>query len=252
MPEEKYAAVILGAGKGTRMNEGQASSIPKVMFEANGQPLIRHAVDLIKSVGIDQIVVVVGYKKEMIMDFLGDEVEYAEQAEQLGTGHAVQMAESLLKGKAESIIVFYGDHTLWKIETVKRLIVSFEDQRPTIAMLSVTFEDPNFWAFGRIIRSENGDVCGSIEQKDCTDEQRQIKECNPCFYIFDAKWLWENIFSLQNENAQKEYYLTDLVALAVEQNKKIIAVKVSEETEALGINTPEQLKEAEAVLKTRN
>lgn len=248
---EKYAAIILGAGKGTRMNEGRVSSIPKVMFEVCGRPIIHYAVEAIKKAGIKKIVLIVGYKKEMIEDYMSDKVEYAVQEEQLGTGHAVMMAKEALKDKAEAILICYGDMPLFNPETIKRLMADYENERPTIAMLSVVFENPEHWAYGRLVRNERGGVIKSIEQKDCTPEELKIKECNPCFYIFNAHWLWQNLDQLKTENVQKEYYLTDLIGIACEQGKKIIAVKVSEETEALGINTPEHLKQAEEILRLR-
>lgn len=253
---EKYAAVILGAGKGTRMNEGLASPIPKMMFEINGEPIIKHSVKLIKKAGVSKVVVVVGYKKEMIMDYLGDEVEYAVQDEQLGTGHATRMAEKNLLGKADSVIVFYGDNPLYKTESIKKLMDLYENsdqgkEKPTIALLTVVFEDPMFWAFGRIIRDQEGEVQGIVEQKDCTKEQLKIKESNPGFYIFNGPWLWENLRKLKANNAQKEYYLTDIIKIAVDQGKRVVAIPVEEESEALGINTLEQLKQAEEVLQAR-
>jgi len=248
----KYAAVILGAGKGTRMNEGRASEIPKVMFELAGQPVIKHSVDLIKKAGISKVVVVVGYKKELIENYLGSQVEYAEQVEQLGTGHATMMAEKSLAGSAENLIIFYGDNCLYKPESVRRIIDLYERENPTIAMLTVSFEDPMFWAFGRILRDKEGKVIGIREQKDCSEEELEIKESNPGFYIVDSNWLWENLKNLKTQNTQGEYYLTDIIEMAKEQGKKIVATPVSEEKEALGINTPEQLKEAEEVIKKRN
>jgi len=249
---EKYAAIILGAGKGTRMNEGQASPIPKVMFEMHGKPVIHYSVESIKNAGIENIIVVVGYKKEMVEEYLGDSAKYAIQEEQLGTGHAAMMAEELLEGKVESLIIFYGDNPLYKPETIKKLVALYENEKPTIAMLSVVFKDPVFWAFGRIIRDQNNEVTGIIEHKDCAPEQLKICESNPGFYIIQADWFWENGKKIEKKNAQGEFYLTDIVAIAREQGKKIIAMPVSEESEALGINTLEQLKQAEAVIKNRS
>jgi len=248
---EKYAAVILAAGKGTRMNEGSASPIPKVMFPLNGKTIIDWSVDSIKNVGVNRIVLVVGYKKELVEDHFKDQVEYAVQEEQLGTGHAVAQAKLLLGNQSESVIAFYGDNPLYKPETIKHLMNVYESEKPTIAMLSVVFKDPKFWAFGRITRDQNGAVTGIVEQKDCSPEQLEIQESNPGFYIFDANWLWDNIDQLEANNAQKELYLTDMIGLAVSQGKKVIAVPVSEETEALGVNTLEQLRQAEEVLKSR-
>jgi len=247
----KIAAVILGAGKGTRMNEGKASAVPKVMFKANDKPLLEHMINTFSGITLEKTVVVVGYKKEMLMDYFGDKVEYAEQKEQLGTGHATMMAKSNLAGKSDAVIVCYGDMPLFKPETVQALIGIFEKEKPTLAMLTVDFEDPEFWAFGRIIRDAEGRVVANVEQKDCNPEQLKIKESNPSFYIFDSNWLWKNFDKLSTDNAQGEYYLTDMIKIANDQGKKIIAVKVSEENEVLGVNNPEQLKEVERILDSR-
>lgn len=246
---EKIAAVILAAGKGTRMGDTEGSPIPKVMFPMAGKPIIYHSVKLIKDAGINKVVLVVGYKKELIEEYLSNQVEYVTQEEQLGTGHAVSTAKELLQGKTDAVIVFYGDNPLYKPETVKELISIFENEKPTIAMLSAVSENP--FGYGRIIRDKNGEVLGIKEHKDCNEEELTIKEWNPGFYVFDSEWLWSNINKLDSNNAQKEYLLTDLIKIAKGQDKKIIAIPVSEESEAFGINTEEQLKEAEAVLKSR-
>ena len=245
---EKIAAVILAAGKGKRMGVNDSSEIPKVMFEIHGKPMIEYSIENIKQSGIDKIVLIVGYKKETIMKDVGDSVEYAVQAEQLGTGHAAMMARPNLEGKAEAVIVCYGDMPLFKPETIKNLIKTFEEQKPTVAMLSVDFDNPEFWAYGRIVRDQNGYVEAIVEQKDCSNEQLKIKESNPGFYIFDGSWLWQNFAKISTNNAQHEYYLTDMIKIARDQGKKIVAVKVSDVNEVLGINTPEQLKKAEEIL----
>jgi len=248
---DKYVAVILAAGKGTRMNEGLASPIPKVMFELNGKPIIDWSVKSIHDAGIQRVVLVVGYCKEMVQEYFKDQVEYVVQEEQLGTGHAAAQAKLLLGNQSEAVIIFYGDNPLYKPETIRRLMNIYESEKSTIAMLTVVSPEADITGYGRVFRDPNGNVSGIIEHKDCTPEQLQNKEWNPGFYIFDANWLWENIDKLRSDNAQKEFYLTDMVKMAVEQGLKVIAIPVSEESEALGINTPEQLKEAEEVLKQR-
>ncbi|MDO8444135.1 MAG: NTP transferase domain-containing protein [bacterium] len=248
---KKYAAVILAAGKGTRMNDGKESSIPKVMYEIAGKPIIDWSVKLTKDAGINKIVLVVGYKKELIKDYFDGKVEYAVQEQQLGTGHAAASARPVLEGKSESIIVFYGDNPLYKPETVRKLINLYETEKPTIAMMTVFFDNPEFWAFGRIVKDENGHVIDIIEQKDCTPEQLKIEECNPGFYVFDASWLWQNVDKLETNNAQGEFYLTDMVRIAVRQGKKVVSMPVSEIGEALGINSPEQQKKAEEIILRR-
>lgn len=247
----KLTGIILAAGKGTRMGSQSGSEIPKVMFEANGKPLIGYCVDNLRRSGVENIVVVVGYMKEKVAEYLDGEVEYAEQSVQLGTGHAVMAARDVSKGKGDAVLTCYGDMPLFKVETIQKLIDIYEKEKPTIAMLSVEFDDPVFWAFGRIIRDEKGEVLGSVEQKDCDEKQLRIKESNPCFYIFDSSWLWSNIDKISSDNAQNEFYLTDLIGMAKDQGKRIVAIKVSEENEALGVNTPEQLKQAEEILEKR-
>jgi|GEM_PF-1129227 len=161
---EKYAAVILAAGKGTRMNEGLASPIPKVMFPIAGKPIAFWDIQLIRDAGIEKVVLVVGYKKELVQDYFGDNVDYAVQEQQLGTGHAAAAARPLLEGKAENVIVFYGDNPLYKPETVRQLIELYEKENPTIAMLSVEFDDPKFWAFGRLIQDKEGSLKSKQEK----------------------------------------------------------------------------------------
>ncbi len=256
---EKIAAVILAAGKGVRMtllrsksyagqDQGENAPIPKVMFKIHGRPMIEYSIENLQKAGIKKIVLVVGYKKELVIKGIGNKVEYAIQEEQLGTGHAAMQARKNLEGKAEAVIVCYGDMLLFKPKTIKNLIATFQKEKPTIAMLTVDFADPEFWAYGRIIRNQNGYVEAIVEQKDCTKKQLKIKESNPGFYIFDGNWLWNNFDKLQTNNIQHEYYLTDMIHIAKKQGKKIVAVKVSHENEVLGINTPEQLKKVEQIL----
>lgn len=248
----KIVAVILAAGKGTRMGGGEGSEIPKVMYELCGKPLLWHSLKNVKSAGIDDVIVVDGYKKEIIENYFGESVQYALQEEQLGTGHAAMMALPKIGEDVEAILLCYGDMPLYRKETIEKLINRFFTEKPTVAMLSVHFDNPNLWSYGRIKRDGTENVVGIVEQKDCTEEERTITECNPGFYIFDAPWFKQNIEELKSENAQHEYYLTDMIQTAKEQGKKIIATAVGAETEALGVNTPEQLKIAEEVLNHEN
>ena len=246
--KEKITAVILAAGKGTRMQTSGNSEIPKVMYELCGKPLLWYSIKNIKEAGIENIIVVDGYKKEKVEDYFKKSVQYAVQDEQLGTGHAAMMALPVVNDTTEAILICYGDMPLYKSKTIKKLIGEFLERKPTIAMLSVHFDEPNQWSYGRIKKDEKGNVIGIVEQKDCTEEEKSIKECNPGFYIFDVAWFKENIEKLRSENAQHEYYLTDMIQIAKEQDKTIISIAVERETEALGVNTPEQLKIAEEVL----
>lgn len=240
-------AVVLAAGQGKRMGSEEAK-LPKAMFELAGKPMIRYNIDNLKNAGVDDIVLVVGFEKEKIIDYLKDEVEYVEQFERLGTGHAVAMAKEKVVGKSKWVIVSYGDMPFYQPESIKKLVEKVEEEKPTMGMLTVHFDDPEYWAYGRVIRDENGKITKNIEQRDCSPEELKIKDCNPSFYIFDNEWLWKNILKLGTVNAQKEYYLTDLIELAAKE-KGVVDVPVGHEWEAFGINNPAQLKEAEEILK---
>lgn len=239
-------AIILAAGKGTRMNCEENNTKPKVMYPLNGIPTIKYGVDNLRNAGISDIIVVVGYKKEQVQDFFKDSVKYAIQEEQLGTGHAVMMAKNQLDTN-DGVLVCCGDMPLFKSETIKHLIEVYHSEAPVISLLSVIFSEP--FGYGRIVRSSAFEVNSIVEQKDCSPKQQGIKECNTGVYIFNGEWLKRNLSKLQTNNSQKEYYLTDLVELAVKQGQKVIPVPVADESEALGINTPEQLRMAEKVLK---
>lgn len=244
---KKIISIVLAAGQGKRMG-AQEAKLPKVMFELAGKPMIRYHLDNIKNAGVSDIVLVVGFEKEKIIEYLGDEVQYVEQYERLGTGHATAMAKDKVIGKSKWVIVSYGDMPFYQPESIRKLIEKVEKERPTMGMLTVHFDDPEFWAYGRIIRDDNSKVIKNVEQRDCDGEQLKINDCNPSFYIFNNEWLWKNILKLGTSNAQKEYYLTDLIELAVKENG-VVDVPVEHEWEAFGINNPDQLKEAEKILR---
>ncbi len=241
-------AVVLAAGKGTRMG---AADRPKVMYPALGKPIVEYLIQSVKDAGVSDVVLVVGFMQEQVRDYFKDQVQYVEQFVQKGTGHAVMMAKDLLKGKSHAVIVSYGDMPLYKTETIKKLIEKFNIEKPTIAMVTVDLQDPSFWGYSRVIRDEGGNIIATVENKDCTEEQLLIKESNPSFYIFDADWLWDNLGRIGTNNVQKEYYLPDLISIAASQGKKISSIKTETEDEVLGVNTPEQLKKVEGILKAR-
>lgn len=242
-------AVVLAAGQGKRMGSEEAK-LPKVMFELAGKPMIRYHLDNLKNANAKDIVLVVGFEKEKIINYLGDEVEYVEQFERLGTGHATAMAKEKVEGRSKWVIVSYGDMPFYQPETIKALIEKVKIENPKMGMLTVDFADPEFWGYGRIIRDDNGKIIKNVEQKDCTPNQLKIKESMPSFYMFDNDWLWANIFKIGRGNAQNEYYLPDLIELAAKENG-LVTTQIKNEWEAFGINNPEQLKEAEEILKNK-
>lgn len=242
------AAVILAAGQGTRMK----SDLPKVLHSLAGLPMIEWCVraceGATRSGGADnRPTVVVGYGRAQVESALGDRCRYAVQAEQLGTGHAVQQALPHVPADADALLVTYGDMPLLTTTTLKSLVAAFAAQRPAIAMLSVTRDDPQ--GFGRLVRGPDGAVRAIVEEADCTPEQRAIRELNPGIYCFDAAWLAAALPRIQ-PSAKGEYYLTDTVALAVADARSVVALPAPAD-EVNGVNTRVHLGLAEAVLRAR-
>jgi bifunctional UDP-N-acetylglucosamine pyrophosphorylase/glucosamine-1-phosphate N-acetyltransferase len=213
--------------------------------------MIEWALNAVAPVVNEPPVVVVGHGKEQVQARLGDRVRYAEQAQLLGTGHAVQQAAGLLQGHAEAVIVTYGDTPLLRSETLAELAALYAENRarldPAVALLTVTRDDPQ--GFGRIVRGADGAVLGIVEEVDCTPEQKAIRELNPGIYCFDAEWLWANLPNLPL-SAKGEYYLTDLVGMAVAQGRAVVAAAAPLE-EVNGINTRVHLAHATSVLQAR-
>lgn len=245
----KIATVVLAAGYGTRMK----SDLPKMMHPVMGRPMIEWAVRTAQSVSQLPPVVVVGHKRELIEQLLGDGVRYAVQHEMLGTGHAVMQATEVLQGQADVALVTYGDMPLLQSDTLQKLIDLFlqlhnnEQAMPAIAMLTIERDDPQ--GFGRIIRNEQGDIQNIVEEADCTPVQKLIRELNPGIYCFDAAWLWENLARIP-VSAKGEYYLTDMVGIAVAQGRRVATMFAPLE-DVDGINTRVHLANATAVMRRR-
>ena len=234
--------VILAGGKGKRMGQPFA----KVLTPLRGTPLIRHLLDAVAASGVDpHPVIVVGFDAEAVKKKLGNGYTYVFQKEQLGTGHAVRSAEAVLRGKADAVLVLYGDQPFIKPATIKALRDLHEKKRPAITMATVTVPSfENEWAplydFGRIIRDGKGRIAAIVERKDATEAELKIRELNPSFFCFDAVWLWSHLSELENKNAAREYYLTDLVRIAIDGGARIASMDVSP-LESIGVNTPEHL-----------
>lgn len=241
----------MAAGKGTRLN---ATDKPKVMFEILGKPMIDYAVkpllEMKEQGKLDEIVVVVGFLAQQIEDYLGDKVKYVLQSEQLGTAHAVLQARELLEGKAGTTLIINGDHTLYTSGTFDKLMSFREDQNLTIAF-GAAISKEKFDDYGRIIRDENGNIQKITEKLDCTDDERKIEERNPNLYAIDNEWLWSAISKISNQNAKNEYYLTDIIKIALDEGKKIETVKIEDDDEALGINNLEDLQKIQNILESR-
>lgn len=237
--ENNLNIIILAAGKGTRMK----SDLPKVIQELKNQPLIEYVVATIESLSVKPVVVV--SEDNIVRDYLGDRVEYVIQAERLGTGHAVMQAEEFLKDKLGGTIVLYGDMPFIKAESIENLVKIHNDNNSQISLMTVrvpNFEGQykDFYDFGRIIRNEKGEVERIIELKDANEKEKENKELNTSYFCFDNQWLWQNIKKLKNNNVAGEYYLTDLLGIAIEKGDNVTTVEILPE-EAVGINTMEHL-----------
>lgn len=245
----KVGVIILAAGKGKRMQ----SNILKVMHNLNGRPLIDYVVNAVENSGVDvKPIVVVCAEDPAVENFLGDRAEYVVQNERLGTGHAVAMAEKILKYKTDAVVVLYGDMPFIKPESIRKLVEKHEEKGNKITLTTTKVEDFNDWRaalydYGRIIRdgAENH-IVKIVEKKDASPGELEIKELNSAFFCFNSEWLWENLKLLENNNAQEEYYLTDLVGLAFSEGQKLSSVEINPK-EALGINTKEHLEEANKI-----
>lgn len=237
----KTQIIILAAGHGKRMQ----SDLPKALTPLHGKPFIVHVLDTIKASGMcDDPIIVIGQKGDQVREVIGSGYQYAVQQEQLGTGHAVMSAETMARD-ADTIIVLYADHPLISKETIQNIAATHAKYHATITMATAIVPDFEDWrsaflSFGRFIRDENGTVTKIVEAKDASAEEKEIKEVNPAYMCFDAAWMWEHLHALKNENAQGEYYLTDLVGLAFDEHRIIASISIDPK-EALGVNTKEQL-----------
>ncbi len=240
----RLAAVILAAGQGVRMK----SKLPKVLHPVAGRPMIARVLETARQIGADQLVVVLGYHADAVRAAIGTGVTCVVQEPQLGTGHAVLQARPALVGQSDTVLVLYGDMPLLRAETLRRLVERHHEGGAAITLLTVVSEDPQ--GFGRILRNGAGQVQGIIEEAHATEEQRAIRELNCGIYCFRAPWLWDHLPNVP-VSPKGEYYLTDMVELAVAQGLPVEALSITDRDEVLGINTRVHLAQAEAVARRR-
>ncbi len=244
----KDQIIILAGGKGTRLDHFE---LPKVLVPINGRPIIFYLLDQISTISQNQKpVVVVGFMAEKVKKALGERYEYALQESQLGTAHAVKAAKKNIH--AENVLVLYGDMPFITENSLRKLIRLHHDQSSKISIFTTSV--PNFTddfsslnAFGRIIRNFKNEIIKITEFKDCTSREKGIKEVNPGIYMFNSEWLWQNIKQIKNKNAQKEYYLGDIVEIAINQKLPINSLEIPPK-EVFGINSKEDLESAEKVM----
>ncbi len=243
--KEEVVALVLAAGKGTRMKSDKSKLVHKIY----GKELVKRVVETAQKAGVDDIITVVGYKREQVQLVLGDSVNYAYQEEMLGTGHAVMQAESYLKDKHGKIVVLNGDVPILRPETLKELIDKSIKNKEYATILTAIYNNPT--GYGRIIRDIGGNIKEIIEEKDLAEDQKSIQEINAGIYCFDIQELLKALKEIKPNNAQNEYYLTDVVRIMNEKGLKTGAVIVEDNTEILGVNDKLQLELLTKVLKLR-
>ncbi|MBT3206577.1 MAG: bifunctional UDP-N-acetylglucosamine diphosphorylase/glucosamine-1-phosphate N-acetyltransferase GlmU [Gammaproteobacteria bacterium] len=236
--------VILAAGKGSRMK----SNKPKVIHDVAGKPMLQHVVDTSKSLNPEQVIVVIGHESEQVIETMqGQNLIFVEQVEQLGTGHAVLQCHDELK-PGNDILVLYGDVPLIRLTTLEELIV--KGQKDNVVCL-LSFDAANPTGYGRIVRDESGNVTAIVEEKDASDDVRKLTESNSGILYIRGSEYGELLSELDADNAQKEYYLTDVVKHAVNKNHNVAAVICGDESEVLGVNNQLQLAEIETIYRRR-
>ena len=243
--KQEVTAIVLAAGKGTRMKSEKSKLVHKIY----GKELVKRVVETARKSGIEDIITIVGYKKEQVQIVLGDTVKYAYQEEMLGTGHAVMQAEELLKGKEGKVVVLNGDVPILRPETVKKFVEKSIKHKESATVLTAIYNNPT--GYGRIVRDIGGNITGIIEEKDATDEQKKIQEINAGIYCFDIQELLKALKKIEPNNVQKEYYLTDVVRIMNEEGLKTGAFIVEDNTEILGVNDKMQLELLKKILKLR-
>lgn len=241
----RSTAVVLAAGKGTRMK----SELPKVLVPVAGRPMIEYVLDALRAAGVEKTIVVVGYRADLVREALGGRagISFVEQTEQLGTGHAVMVCRDALQGFDGGVLVVTGDSPLMQSESLAALLQDFEKTRP--ACLLGTARKDNPVGLGRIVRDAAGKFEGIVEEKDATAEQRQITEVNMSCYVFNNADLLHALDKLQNNNAQREYYITDCPGILKSEGKDVRALPVLKPIEALSINNMDELAVVEAEIQ---
>lgn len=241
----KRYAVILAAGKGTRMK----SSLYKVLHSVCGKPMVQHVVDQVSQLEVQKLVTVVGHGAEKVQDQLGSASEFALQTEQLGTAHAVMQAADALGNEKGTTLVICGDTPLITAETMEALLKQHEESGAMATVLTAYIEEPT--GYGRIVRNENGHVEKIVEHKDANELERAIKEINTGTYCFDNKALFASLSKVSNENVQGEYYLPDVIEILKNEGHIVSAYQTEYFDETLGVNDRVALSQAEDIMKKR-
>ncbi len=240
----KTTAIILAAGQGTRMK----SKLPKVLHKVLGKPIVQWVIDCLDGAGISEKIAVAGHGGEQVAEAVANQAKIAYQMEQLGTGHAVMQGAEMLQADNECVVVVCGDTPLLRSETIKALLKKHEDEQNAVTVLTARASDPT--GYGRIVR-DGEQIAAIVEQKDASEEEKCINEINTGTYCFDQQFLLQYLPMLNTNNAQKEYYLTDLIKLANQNQLSVGGYVLNDFAESLGVNNRVQLSQAEQILRQR-
>jgi len=240
-------AIILAAGESSRMN----TKLPKVLHEVCGRPMLAYVLDACRSVGVRKIIIVVGYGKGQVVECYGDsgDIVFVEQTEQKGTGHAVMCCREHLSDFEGQTLILCGDGPLIRSETLKTLIEKHESEMSAATLATAVLDDP--CGYGRIVRDTYGNIQGIVEDGDCNDRQRTIKEINPAYYCFETPILLEALDRITPDNVKKEYYLTDALHIVIASGHKVVAVTAVAAEDAMGVNDRAQLSKAGKIMQKR-
>lgn len=242
MRTTSISSLILAAGKGTRMQ----SDLAKVLNPLCGKPMLSYVLETARVVGSERIVLVIGHQAQLVRETFAEQgVQFVEQREQLGTGHAVLQAEENFRGYQGNILILCGDVPLLKASTLEALIAFHESHCAVVTVMTVVLEAPG--SYGRIVKNETGEVLKIVEAKDATETERKIGEINTGIYCVNGPFLFDAVKRITNDNAQREYYLTDIMAIAREDALVSMAFVVADPMEVMGINTVEDLERANRI-----
>lgn len=246
MRQKGLTIIVLAAGKGTRMK----SSLAKALQPLSGKPLLQFVLETADTLSPGRVIVVVGFQADSVKKAFPDpSVEFVEQKEQLGTGHAVQQAEPLLRESGDDVLILCGDMPLVRSETLKSLIRKHRETGAQCTLL--TLKSREVKDFGRILRNEHQSILRIVESKDATEEEKKVDEFNAGVYCFDKGLLFKALSATDNRNAQKEYYLTDTIEYLVRNHIEVQSVRTEDAAEIFGINSREDLEKAERLLQDR-
>ncbi len=242
-------AIVLAAGKGTRLNS-EAVNRPKVLTKIFNKSLIDYVLEHIDFIPEKDTFIVVGYKREMVMDSLKGDYRFVVQEEQLGTGHAVMVAEPYFEDYDGDVLVLYGDMPLIEKATYQNMVAVHKNSGAACTVLTAFVDNPP--DYGRIIRDSEGNLVNIIETKDCDEKQIKIKEVNVGVYVFNSRVLFKALKGLDNNNKQNEYYLTDVPKMLINQGLNVQTHTIEDVSQIYGVNTPEDLKLCQEIIKNKN